>query len=29
MKAHLFRGRWIKPVTPEGRAALAAWKPER
>ena len=29
MQVHLFRGKWIKPVTPEGRAALAGWKPER
>ena len=27
MQVHLFRGKWIKPVTPEGREALAAWKP--
>lgn len=29
MQRHLFSGRWIKPVTPEGRAALEGWKPER
>ena len=29
MQVHLFRGKWIKPVTPEGRAALATWQPER
>ena len=29
MQVHLFRGKWIKPVTQEGRAALATWKPER
>ena len=29
MQRHLFNGKWIKPVTPEGRAALAGWKPER
>ncbi len=29
MQRHLYSGRWIKPVTPEGRAALAGWKPER
>ena len=29
MQVHLFRGKWIKPVTPEGRAALAEWRPER
>ena len=27
MQVHLFRGKWIKPVTTEGRAALADWKP--
>ncbi|MBR3643435.1 MAG: MATE family efflux transporter, partial [Parasporobacterium sp.] len=29
MQVHLFRGKWIKPVTPEGQAALAVWKEER
>jgi len=29
MQVHLYRGKWIKPVTREGRAALADWKPER
>ena len=29
MQVHLFRGKWIKPVTPEGRAALAGWSPKR
>ena len=29
MQVHLFRGKWIKPVTPEGRAALRTWKPGR
>ena len=29
MQRHLFSGRWIKPVTPEGKAALVGWKPER
>ena len=29
MQRHLYGGKWIKPVTPEGRAALAGWKPER
>ncbi len=29
MQVHLFRGGWIKPVTPEGRAGLAAWKAQR
>ncbi|WP_051671446.1 MATE family efflux transporter [Oribacterium sp. P6A1] len=27
MQVHLYRGKWIKPVTPEGRAALKGWKP--
>ena len=26
MQRHLFKGTWIKPVTPEGRAALAEWR---
>ncbi|MBR3019725.1 MAG: MATE family efflux transporter [Clostridia bacterium] len=26
MQVHLFRGKWIKPVTPEGQRALASWK---
>ena len=29
MQIHLFSGKWIKPVTKEGRAALEGWKPER
>ena len=29
MQVHLFRGKWIKPVTPEGRRALAGWKPPK
>ena len=29
MQRHLFSGKWIKPVTPEGRAALKGWVPER
>ena len=29
MQIHLFSGKWIKPVTREGRAALEGWKPER
>jgi len=29
MQRHLFSGRWIKPVTPEGRAALEGWTPQR
>ncbi|OON86860.1 hypothetical protein BXO88_06255 [Oribacterium sp. C9] len=29
MQVHLYRGKWIKPVTPEGRAALKGWKPKR
>ncbi|MDO5326201.1 MAG: MATE family efflux transporter [Clostridia bacterium] len=28
MQIHLFRGTWIKPVTPEGQAALKGWKPK-
>ncbi len=28
MQVHLFRGKWIRPVTPEGREALKHWKPE-
>ena len=26
MQVHLFRGKWIKSVTPEGKMALANWK---
>ena len=29
MQVHLFSGKWIKPVTPEGLAALHSWKPDR
>ena len=29
MQTHLFRGKWIRPVTPEGQAALAEWKKSR
>ena len=29
MQIHLFRGKWIKPVTPEGRAALEGWSPKK
>ncbi len=29
MQVHLFSGKWIKPVTPEGAAALQGWKPDR
>ena len=29
MQVHLFRGKWIKPVTPEGQKALLGWKPPR
>ena len=29
MQLHLFRGKWIRPVTPEGQNALAEWKPDR
>ena len=28
-QVHLFSGKWIKPVTPEGAAALQGWKPDR
>ena len=27
MQIHLFNGKWVRPVTPEGRAALEGWKP--
>ncbi|MCR4885641.1 MAG: hypothetical protein K5919_01845, partial [Clostridiales bacterium] len=27
MQRHLFRGAWIRPVTPEGRAAMRGWTP--
>ncbi len=29
MQTHLFRGKWIRPVTPEGFRALQTWKPDR
>jgi putative MATE family efflux protein len=29
MQVHLFRGKWIRPVTPEGQRALHSWKPDR
>ena len=29
MQVHLFRGKWILPVTPEGVEALRKWKAER
>ena len=29
MQIHLFNGKWIKPVTPEGKAALEGWSPKR
>ncbi len=29
MQIHLHRGKWIKPVTAEGRAARINWKPDR
>ena len=29
MQIHLFRGKWIKPVTPEGRAGLKGWSPKK
>ncbi|WP_031548711.1 MATE family efflux transporter [Oribacterium sp. FC2011] len=28
MQIHLFKGKWIKPVTPEGRKAMIGWKPK-
>lgn len=27
MQKHLFSGKWIRPVTPEGRKAMENWKP--
>ena len=29
MQRHLFSGKWIRPVTPEGKEALQGWKPDR
>ena len=29
MQKHLFSGRWIRPVTPEGQRAMQGWKPDR
>ncbi len=29
MQVHLFSGKWIRPVTPEGLKALAGWVPAR
>ena len=29
MQIHLFKGKWIRPVTPEGLAAMQGWKPKR
>ena len=29
MQRHLYKGTWIRPVTPEGIAALHGWKPDR
>ena len=29
MQVHLFRGKWIKPVTPEGQKAMAGWRPPK
>ena len=29
MQIHLFSGKWIKPVTPEGKAALEVWREKR
>ena len=26
MQIHMFNGKWMKPVTPEGKNALGAWK---
>ena len=28
MQRHLFKGTWIRPVTPDGTLALRAWKPD-
>ena len=28
MQIHLHRGKWIRPVTPEGARALWTWKPD-
>ena len=29
MQHHLFKGTWIRPVTPEGTQALQSWQPDR
>jgi len=29
MQMHLHNGKWIRPVTPEGKEALKGWKPNR
>ncbi len=29
MQVHLFSGKWIRPVTPEGAKAMVGWKPDR
>ena len=29
MQVHLFRGKWIKPVTPEGQKAMIGWAPPK
>ena len=29
MQVHLFRGKWLKPVTEEGRSALELWQKQR
>ena len=29
MQRHLFKGGWIRPVTPEGTRALISWRPDR
>ena len=28
MQIHLYRGKWIKPVTEEGKKAMIGWKPK-
>jgi len=28
MQVHLYRGKWIRPVTPEGLRAMEGWKPD-
>jgi Na+-driven multidrug efflux pump len=29
MQRHMFSGKWIRPVTPEGLKARLTWKPDR